>query len=631
MCGIAGYIALEARKYADCDDHMAEAIRYRGLDAEARWTDHERVTLFHSRLSIIDLEGGHQPMQDSSGRYTIVYNGEVYNYLELREEYKDLGSRFRTDSDTEVIIEGFRHKGENVLDDLNGMFAFAIWDAWERRLFLARDQLGKKPLYWCRIGDGFFFASTSDAFSAVPGWHGELSPSSMILFHFLGNFPEDRTAYSQVRALPHACFARVKPGDLQPSITRYWRASYGSKTSASLDRHIEDYEAILTDAIAIRLRSDVPLAITFSGGCDSGTIAAIAKKKLGADLHCYTLDYHTVDEPSEEVTRAERVAKILELDWSFINYDYRNIILNDLQSALSYFDQPCSQFALSYSYALYRKMKDNYTVLLSGAGADEIFAGYAGMEMVRRQDVWRRGLRYLPKRWRCLLNTKLRSWITNTTLDGEKVSKWAQRDLMNYVRNYSSASEILEDCQETIDRIADELDACGVDTMLDFAMYKDLTVSAVDANFRLPDITGYLAQVEVRSPFLDRRMVEFAARMSPQYKIARPFGDSVVKYMPKSYYSRHVPDEIAYARKYGMGGNLLWNYEFTRGGVFYQDFEIAIDMLSQLPFKLDPVNFAAEQYIKDQSEKILHSPYAGPAMSAFMLGKWIEQRRAVAA
>ena len=211
---------------------MAEAIRYRGLDAEARWTDNECVSLFHCRLSIIDLEGGHQPMQDSSGRYMITYNGEVYNYLELREEYEDLGSRFQTDSDTEVIVEGFRHKGENVLDDLNGMFAFAT----------------------------------------------------------------------------------VKPGDLQPCITRYWRASYGSKTRASLDRHIEDYEAILTDAIAIRLRSDVPLAITFSGGCDSGTIAAIAKKKLDADLHCYTLDYHTTDEPSEEVTRAERVAKILELD-----------------------------------------------------------------------------------------------------------------------------------------------------------------------------------------------------------------------------------------------------------------------------------------------------------------------------
>ncbi len=631
MCGIAGYIAPEARKYAVCDDRMAEAIRYRGLDAEARWTDHEQVTLFHSRLSIIDLEGGHQPMQDGDGRYTIVYNGEVYNYLELRREYEELGSRFRTDSDTEVIIEGFRHKAENVLGDLNGMFAFAIWDAREKRLFLARDQLGKKPLYWSRIGDGFFFASTSDAFSDVPGWHGKLSPSSMILFHFLGNFPEDRTAYDQVRALPHACFAVIEAGDPKPSITRYWRAPYGSKSSAGFDRHIEDYEAILTDAIAIRLRSDVPLAITFSGGCDSGTIAAIAKKKLGADLHCYTLDYDTIDEPSEEVARAGQVAERLDLDWSFINYDYRKIILDDLQSALEYFDQPSSQVALAYSYALYRRMKDDYTVLLSGAGADEIFAGYAGMESVRRQDIWRRRLGHLPNPWRGLLGMKLGTWITNTTLGGQKVSRWAKHDLMNYVRSYSSASEILEDCRETIDCIADELEICGIDTMLDFAMYKDLTVSAVDANFRLPDITGYLAQVEVRSPFLDRRMVEFAARMSPRYKIARPFGKSIVKYLPKSYYARYVPDEIAYARKYGMGGNLLWNNEFTRDGVFYQDFKRAVGMLSQLPFKLDPINDAVDRYMEDQRGRIMNSPYAGPAMSAFMLGKWIQQRRAAMA
>ena len=167
MCGIAGYMGANAAQLRAFDGGIFDAIRYRGRDAEASWTDHSSVTLFNTRLSIIDVAGGGQPMHDRSGRFVLVFNGAIYNYKELKDEYEKSGACFRTHSDTEVILEGFALKGERVVHDLNGMFAFAIWDKIERRLFLARDRLGKKPLFWTRISETLVFSSTIDAFRSI--------------------------------------------------------------------------------------------------------------------------------------------------------------------------------------------------------------------------------------------------------------------------------------------------------------------------------------------------------------------------------------------------------------------------------------------------------------------------------
>src|SRR3546814_2940045 len=174
MCGIAGYVVYQEDAVA-LHGAMWSAIRYRGRDGEGEWARPGDVALFHSLLSILDIKGGAQPMTDTDGRYVILFNVEIYNYLELRRVYEADGARFRTNSDTEVILEGFKRKGLDVCRDLNGMFAFAIWDTRERRLFLARDRLGKKPLYWTVLSGAFFFASSLDAFRHIPGWTSELS------------------------------------------------------------------------------------------------------------------------------------------------------------------------------------------------------------------------------------------------------------------------------------------------------------------------------------------------------------------------------------------------------------------------------------------------------------------------
>lgn len=284
MCGIAGYMTADLPSFSRHDRDIRDAIRYRGRDGEDAWSDGKSVALFNTRLCIIDREGGAQPMQDEDGRFVIVFNGTIYNYKELQSDYARQGARFRTRSDTEVILQGFMLKRERILDDLNGMFAFAIWDSHEQRLFLARDRLGKKPLFWCKIGKTFAFASTIDAFRRIDGWTDRLSEAGLTLYSFLGGFPRETTAFAQAHALPPASFAWFAPGDARPRVSRYWLPRYGEKARGRESDFLDEYGELLADAVRLRLRSDVPLALSFSGGTDSGTIAALAKTRFNVSL-----------------------------------------------------------------------------------------------------------------------------------------------------------------------------------------------------------------------------------------------------------------------------------------------------------------------------------------------------------
>ena len=227
-------------------------------------------------------------MADEHERYVLVFNGAIYNYRELRDDYSRRGAKFRTHSDTEVILHGFVLKGERVLDDLNGMFAFAIWDRQERRLFLARDRLGKKPLFWCRVGDALVFASTIDAFRGIGGWSDRLSEAGVTLYSFLGGFPRETTAFAQAHALPPASLAWFSPGDARPRVSRYWLPRYADKARGRESDFLDEYGELLADAVRLRLRSDVPLALSFSGGTDSGTIAALAKTRFNVQFSIAT-------------------------------------------------------------------------------------------------------------------------------------------------------------------------------------------------------------------------------------------------------------------------------------------------------------------------------------------------------
>jgi asparagine synthase (glutamine-hydrolysing) len=614
MCGIVGYISSDIRKVPEsARATMRAAIMYRGRDAQGEWNDGQHVCLLHSRLSIIDLTAGQQPMWDGSRRYVIICNGEIYNYKELRAEYTRHGAEFRTQSDTEVILEGFKLKGERVCQDLNGMFAFAIWDTQTQRLFLARDRVGKKPLVWCVIGGVFYFASTLDAFRSIPGWSGEISHGAVELYRMIGGFPLDLTAYIQARALPPASFEWVGVDNLTPQISRYWQMDFSRKSKQAFPELLDEYEQLLTDAISIRLRSDVTVAITFSGGVDSGTIAALCAQKLDAPLACYTIDYHTAADPSPETVIAERVARELALHWKHIQFDYHNDLLADLPRAYSFYDQPCIQLALVYSQSLYEKIRPFAKVVLSGNGADELFTGYIGDEAVRRQDLERNAC--LP-----FLHRTLRLKKPADALP----SLWG-KNMQAALSTRISTSESYDVVDAAVNRIASAMTQAGVDSYLDQMMYLNLLSSTSDSNYRLPDISGLAAQVEVRSPYLDYRMVEFAARLPHQFKVGDPSTPGSSKYLPKVFYEKQLGKEIAWSRKKGMGFNLRWDRSIAKDTSFRVTFERAYAALDKAGIETTLFREAWQEYTTDKLAGTEYPATAGEMMAGFMLGMWINR------
>jgi len=618
MCGIAGYMSEAVSAVPEKSKQMLyEAILYRGKDARGEWSDEKHVHLFHARLSIIDLKSGGQPMQDASGRFVIVFNGEIYNYRELREAYRKAGAKFQTESDTEVILEGYRLKGARVCEDLNGMFAFAIWDTLKKQLFLARDRLGKKPLFWTSIGGLFCFASTLDSFREMHGWRSILSPGAILFQNLAGSFAKGGTIYTQSYALPPACHALVNlDGDFKPKSEAYWRLEFRQKSRHKLPELLEEYEALLSDSINIRLRSDVPVALTFSGGVDSGTIACIAARKLGRQLACYTVDYHTVEDPSEETHNARSVAGQLNLPWHYVHFDYHRQLLDELANAYQFYDQPCQQIALTYSCCLYEAIKPFATVILSGNGADELFTGYVGDEKIRMK-----GWGIEAARW---LRPLLRNSSVSPYLRMSLPDAYAE-GLMASAGVVGASEDALAEFASSARALAEEALESGAESALDLKMFVSLRYSGVDSNFRIADISGMAAQVEVRSPFLDYRMVEFAARLPDQYKVGNVFSAAKNKFLPKRYYERHVPANIAWSQKKGLGWNLRWDRSIATDPAFTVAFDRAWQTMDGIGIDTGHFRAAWKGYVEDVRGGIEFSSHARAMMNGLMLGSWLSR------
>lgn len=551
-------------------------------------------------------------MEDVTGRYVIVFNGEIYNYHELRQDYETRGACLRTQSDTEVLLEGFKLKGEAVCSDLNGMFAFAIWDKKDRRLFLARDHLGKKPLYWTLLEGRLHFASTLDAFRSLPGWQDTLEPAvldMMVRHNFL---PLRHTVYKGAFALPPGSFAWAEPERPEPVISCYWRPRFRRGKPMAEAEALDAYEELLCDAVRIRLRADVPLALTFSGGVDSGTIAALAAKRLNVSLTCFCIDYHTADDPSLETEIALRTAQHLGLPIVPIQFDYHQELLPLLAQAYRYFDQPTCQLPITYSLLLYRAIKPGATVALGGAGGDELFCGYNGNEHVLKAELARRGLRRLPDvvlrrlpealAWRlpCLRDIPSRAAAAYYGCD--PVSRAIAADLLEAMRD------------------------SDVEGPMDLLMFMGLFGYATESNYRLPDILGLQEQVEVRAPFLDHRLVEFAAALPPEFKSRPGNGLAGNKWLPKRLYERYVPTDIAWATKKGMGYNIRFDRSFVDDPAYEVAFEANMQRIESKGLPTEAYRDAYSRYREGKRRNMEEALPCGNVMaSAFMLGAWLSR------
>lgn len=385
MCGIFGYLSADA----DLDEARAldaalAALRHRGPNdrgtfrARVRVRDGSdgsggglRLGFAHTRLSIIDLSsGGHQPASTDDGRYTIVYNGEVYNFRELRAELEGLGCAFRSSCDTEVVLQAYARWGPGALTRLRGMFALAVWDARERTLFLARDRLGIKPLYYVRGPRGFAFASEVRALLATGFAERRLSRRALQSYFSFGAVSDPDVILDGVASLPPGHFAVWKGGVVTE--TEYWSVPLADERDADLADEVSAIRPILQDAVSLRLVADVPVGVFLSGGIDSSVVVALATRASSAPVHTFTV---TFDEESySEAPYAAEVARVYGCDHHQVHLPASRAVL-DFDSAIRALDQPSVDGVNTY-FVSKAAREAGLTVALSGLGGDEVFAGY---------------------------------------------------------------------------------------------------------------------------------------------------------------------------------------------------------------------------------------------------------------
>ncbi|MBF0501992.1 MAG: asparagine synthase (glutamine-hydrolyzing) [Candidatus Riflebacteria bacterium] len=377
MCGIVSIISPNPDDHAALD-RVTDALFHRGPDSRGTWRE-GNVSLGHRRLSIIDLSpNGAQPMFNEDKSLALVCNGEIYNYLELMDELQKKGHRFRSVCDCETLLHLYEEKELNFLDDVNGMFALCLWDARKKRLIAAVDRFGKRPLYWARNGERFAFASELKALYAFPWWERTVEPLAIDRYLALRYVPAPMTIFKGVRKLEMATLMIVESANT--TFKTYWQARSGDEFTTQ-----EQFEETLTEAVRLRLRSDVPLGIYLSGGVDSAAIAALMAEHTAGPKISYSVGF---DYEFDERPRAKLIADHLGFEYNALTIDAGHF---DLLPKITYhLDEPFGDLICLPAFTLAERAKQKLTVVLTGDGADEILSGYFHQKLmtIRQRYEW---------------------------------------------------------------------------------------------------------------------------------------------------------------------------------------------------------------------------------------------------
>jgi asparagine synthase (glutamine-hydrolysing) len=589
MCGIAGWLDVTGERTPDRSllKAMNDAIAHRGPDGEGLFS-RPGIGLAHRRLAVIDLETGKQPMHDSSQNATIVFNGEIYNFQKVRAELEGLGHIFHTKSDTEVILEAWKAWGEDCVCHLDGMFAFAIWDERRHCLFLARDRLGEKPLYYAELRDcSFVFASEIGALLTNPLLVRDIDPAAVEEFFALGYIAEPRTIYSTIRKIPAASWLLLRRGR-SPQLSTYWDVTpcpsdHGDLASASLE-----LARRLGSSVRDRMVSDVPIGAFLSGGVDSGMTAALMMRHGATPISCFTMGF--ADPRFDESALAAGVAARYGAKH---HVEMVNGTEDDLVDALpGIFGEPFGDSSAIPSLRLMRLARRHVTVALSGDGGDELFAGYRRYGFHLREERIRkwipRGLRgpafgllgrlypqldWLPQPLRAkqtfveLSHDTLGGYFGNVAVvDDRSRAKLFSPRLRSELQGYH-ASEV----------IRQHLDKAPFETPLAKTQYVDLKTWLPGDILTKVDRTAMACGLEVRVPMLNPQLVQWALNLPEYWQLAGGQGKAVLKraavpFLPKSIVSRRkqgfsVPLASWFRGKMGQS----FETDIRRGGDFMSD------------------------------------------------------------
>ena len=558
MCGIAGIVSRDRAQGPDAAmlGAMLDAIAHRGPDGEGTHVDGP-AALGHKRLAIIDLETGRQPMSNEDGTIWITFNGEIYNYVELRRELQR-HHQFRTQSDTEVILHLYEELGERCLERLNGMFAFAIWDTRQQRLFAARDRIGIKPFYWAMTPESLLFASEPKAILATG--QVDVQPDAQGLEEYL-TFQlclGERTLFRDVRKLEPGHYLTFRPGrDRAPAEVCYWDYNYELDFQHTEEYFREQLVSILNDSVRLQLRSDVPLGLFLSSGVDSGALLALMSRRSARPVQAFTIDFEN-GEATNESTDAARIAQR--------HGAHHRCLTVTADDYAAYFDrymhdveEPVGHEAAPAFYFLSKLAGEHVKVALTGQGADEPWAGYGRYVGVRLSTLYAR----LP----VAMTHALAAVAAATPLPVERLKRGVialgERDvLMRFVKIYSffsaemkaelyrdglktrlqSAAHAPADCIRALQKEVAHLDP------LSQMLYIDTRTNLPDDLLMVGDKTSMANSLEVRVPFLDRRLVEFIESLPPGLKLRGTTG----KFLHKKALLKWLPRSDVYRQKKGF-------------------------------------------------------------------------------
>jgi asparagine synthase (glutamine-hydrolysing) len=549
MCGIAGFIGPRPVPESVLRT-MTEALVHRGPDSAGAFQA-EGVDLGHRRLFVIDPAASAQPMIAADGRVVLVYNGEVYNFRELRTELATHGHRFRTSGDTEVLLEAYRAWGPGMLDRLEGMFAFVIWDAAARRLFAARDRHGIKPFYYAWDGQTFVFASEPKAILSHPTVSRDLDLDAISLYLERQYVPAPRSIYREIHKLPPAHSLELTDDNL--TVRCYWRPSYRDKLTLSDDDAVDALEQELRRAVSSMLIADVPLGTFLSGGVDSSLVTALMAAELSSPVETFSLGFVDGGHRSEH-REAEAVARHLGCQHHPLLVAARDV-RKELDRFVDAFDEPFGDQAALPTLLLSRLTRQHVTVVLTGEGADEIFAGYSSY--IRRLRLARM-CRALGGRWspipaavRLLPGVLLAHKLPLRMLARPEPERYAsqsgqfleEQHAALYTRAFYAAR------RETMRAHGARYWAeCDGTEALDQMLHIDTRLWLADNLLTKVDRASMAYSLEARVPYLDHRLVEFAARLRPELKIR----EGQTKYLLKRVAERYLPKPIVHRQKRGF-------------------------------------------------------------------------------
>lgn len=562
VCGIAGFVGPGPEKLPVIRA-MTSVLEHRGPDDEGYFCN-EHVALGFRRLAIIDLKTGHQPMSTPDQTFWIVFNGEVYNYRELRRELEMAGSVFRTESDTEVVLESYRRWGAACLSRFNGMFALAIWNQAEQALFLARDRLGVKPLYYTQHRDTILFASEIKALLQHPEVERQVDLTAVDSYMSFLWTPEPKTAFRGILKLESGHYAEWKNGTLVKR--QYWNVSFDPDTTMRPAQWIDEVQERLRLSVKSRMISDVPLGAFLSGGVDSTTITHLMCSFTGRQISTYTIGFSDED-LKQDVIRSD--VYFARLASQHMNVDYNEIIVNPkildlLPKLIWHMDEPVADPAAVTTFLVCQASRNKLTVLLSGVGGDEIFAGYPRFLAMKVAETYRRLPQWARAQFATKIISKLPAGTFRTFRDAKKFVRSAdlpfQERYLGY-RTYFSETDKAElyhrdfaealrsqHSQPLLEHERSFAEASGWD-FLSQLLYVDLKTFLPCLNLMYTDKMSMAASVEVREPFLDYQLVELAARMPSSLKLK----GLTRKFALKKVAERLIPRQIVYRRKAGFG------------------------------------------------------------------------------